>query len=93
MKEGFIYKQKGDLTKQIFEDEASHAHALQMRTSKQERQDEKKLTVNDFKRPIGEEEIYDTKLNYLDQERLDKASINDLLITEHNFKINSRAPS
>ena len=53
------------------------------------------MTLEDFKgdKPVNDDSIYNHNINYLDQEKLDKASVNDLLVSERNFKIRSRVPS
>ena len=47
------------------------------------------MGVNDFRddKSLSDDDIYNLNIDYLLQEKLDKASINDLLVSEFNFKI------
>ena len=65
MKAGYIYKHKEGLTKQIFVEDTQASAVLQMATQKQDGKEEKHLTVDDFKKPLNDEDVFDTKINYV----------------------------
>ena len=64
-----------------------------MKTDRNDPIEKKEMTIDDFRdgRQVEDEEMYTLRINYEDQEKLDKANINDLLATDRNYKISKQA--
>ena len=81
------------MTHQIFVKDADRGHVVGMKTDRNDPIEKKEMTIDDFRdgRQIEDEEMYTLRINYEDQEKLDKANINDLLATDRNYKISKQA--
>ena len=83
-----------NLTNQIFVHDRNAGNVVPMETKKKQVRQKKNVGVDDFRddKSLSSDDIYNLNVDYLLQEKLDKASINDLLVSEFAFKIKRPEP-